>query len=297
MKSKLLIIRTFITITSISALTVLTSCGKDGTSAGVTSSALSQISTGPYVDQVKALAENSACANYSWKNRGIAPAGYIKGVALSFARGLCRLHSTDKYPSPAAAITGAADSQNSSKDALAYYQNNLASLPIQTTIAGQESMRATYVLGMGLGMRESSGKYCEGWDKAAGANRSSSAGEAGLYQTSYDSMTIAPALSSLYAEYKNNSSGRCFLNVFKEGASCADTSILGTGAGADYQVFNKACPAFAVEYAMTMLRLERSHYGPINRQEAEVVPACNQLLQNVEDLINSDPQAACENIL
>jgi hypothetical protein len=71
---------------------------------------------------------------------------------------------------------------------------------------------------------------------------------------------------------------------------------LGTGAGADYQVFNKACPAFATEYAMTMLRVQRSHYGPINRLEAEVIPACNQLLLNVQELVNRDPQGACQDI-
>lgn len=242
MKTQLLIIRTFISATSISALIIFSGCGKNDNSTTANSIRVSQISTGPYVDQVKTLAENSACANYSWKNRGIAPAGYIKGVALSFARGICRLHNADKNLSPAAVIISAANSENSSNDALAYYQNNLTNLPIQTNIAGEESMRAIYVLGMGLGMRESSGTYCEGWDKAAGASRTSSAGEAGLYQTSYDSMILSPELSILYAEYKNNPSGRCFLNVFKEGASCASTSILGTGAGADFQAFNKAVP-------------------------------------------------------
>lgn len=251
---------------------------------------------GPYVDQIKELAASSSCASYSWSSRGRAPAGYTKGVALSFARGLCRLRASEDKPSGLVNILTAARSSSATKDALTHYQSNFASLPIQTNVAGTEPLRALYVLGMGLGMRESSGKYCEGWDRSAGSSRPSAAGEAGVFQTSLDSMGASPELSKLYAEYKANP-GRCFLDVFKQGASCSSTSNLGTGAGADYQAFNKACPAFATEYAMAMLRIARSHYGPINRKEAQVVPACNTLLKSVQDLIERDPQNACDDIM
>ena len=156
-------------------------------------------------------------------------------------------------------------------------------------------MRATFTLEMGLGMRESSGAYCEGWDKSAGGGRPSSAGEAGLFQTSYDSMVVSPELSNLYAEYKANPS-KCFLNVFKEGASCANSATLGSGAGADFQNFTKSCPAFATEYTAIMLRLLRGHYGPINRQEAEVVKSCGQLLSDIEVMVGRDPETTCQDI-
>lgn len=244
---------------------------------------------GPYVEQIKALASDSTCENTSWAGRGQAPAGYIKGVALTFARSLCRL----KTGSALSSIMSAASSGDAAKDALAHYASNFSAQSISVSSAGQTSLRALYTLGMGLGMRESSGSYCEGWDKAAGANRPSSAAESGMYQTSYDSMAISSELRNLYNEYKARPE-LCFQEVFKEGASCGMPNILGTGAGADYQEFNVACPAFAAEYAMTMLRLQRSHYGPINRKEAQVVPACNQLLKTVQDLINSDPYACSD---
>jgi hypothetical protein len=236
-----------------------------------------------YVDHIKLLAENSTCANYSWKNRGTPPIGYIKGMALSYARSLCRL----KTSSVLSSIMSASNTSNSAKDAISLYESNFKSLPILIGASGEGPLRALYVLGMGLGMRESSGETCEGWDKSAGSNRSSNAAEAGVFQTSYDSIGSSPELSKLYAEYKA-SPERCLLDVFKEGASCGASSILGTGAGAEFQAFNKSCPAFATEYAMTMLRVQRSHYGPINRKEAEVVPACNQLLLSIQDYINSD---------
>lgn len=250
---------------------------------------------GPYIDQIKEIAGASACASYSWKNRGKAPSGYIKGMAVSFARGLCRLDKAENKTQGLVGILTAARSVSSTKDALTHYQTNIAGLSIETNLAGTEPLRALYVLGIGLGMRESSGTYCEGWDKAAGSNRPSAAGEAGLFQTSLDSISASPELGKLYTEYKAGT-GRCMLETFKVGASCANTSTLGTGAGADYQKFNKACPAFAAEYAMTMLRIQRSHYGPINRKEAEVIPACNQMLQKVQTLIESDPNA-CDDLI
>ena len=248
-------------------------------------------SKGVYVDQIKTLASNSSCTSYSWSARGKAPSGYIKGVSLSFARSLCRL----KKQTTLSGILSKADSHNDAKDALTHYATNFANLPIDINTAGQGPMRALYTLGMGLGMRESSGNYCEGWDKSAGSNRSSSAAEAGAFQTSYDSMGASPELSKLYAEYQATP-GRCYLDVFKVGAASCSGSNLGTGAGVIYQAFNKSCPAFATEYAMTMLRIQRSHYGPINRKEAEVVPACGQLLKSVQDLINNDPYA-CEDLI
>jgi hypothetical protein len=245
--------------------------------------------TGAYVDQIKQIAANSSCINYNFSGRGQAPAGYIKGVAISFARSLCRL----KNQSTLSQIMSAANTNNDAKDALTHYQSSLSNLSIQISAAGTEPLRALYTLGIGLGMRESSGTYCEGWDKSAGSNRSSAAGEAGLFQTSYDSMAASSELSKLYAEYQATP-GRCLLDVFKQGASCSDLSNLGSGAGATYQAFNKACPAFATEYAMTMLRIQRSHYGPINRQEAQVVPACNTMLKQVQDLVEGDAYACTD---
>jgi hypothetical protein len=247
---------------------------------------------GPYIEQIKTLAGNSACANTSWTGRGKAPAGYIKGVALSYARSLCRL----KANSSLSKIMSAATSGNAAKDALAHYESVFGALPISVAVAGQEPLRALYTLGMGLGMRESSGRYCEGYDASAGAGRPASAIEAGVYQTSYDSMSASPELSKLYAEYKAATPERCFLDVFKQGTGCGSTSTLGSGEGVVYQKLNYSCPAFAAEYAMTVLRVLRGHYGPINRKEAQVVPACNQLLKNVQDLINNDAYA-CQDIL
>jgi hypothetical protein len=247
-----------------------------------------------YTQKIQKIVSASTCSQSNWKNRGRAPAGYLNGVALSFSRSLCRLKMTSPF-SDAARIMSEADRQNDQKDALTHYQSILFSLRLKTSSSGEETLRTDFTLGMGLGMRESSGKYCTGWDINAGANRPSSEAEAGAFQVSSNSMAATPELKILYNEYKS-SPERCLLNVFKEGATCQPQSILGTGFGADFQNFNKNCPAFATEYAMTLLRVLRSHFGPINRREAEVKTECNDMLKQVQNLIDKETTPACEEI-
>lgn len=239
---------------------------------------------------IKDIAAKSACAQVLWTDRGRAPAAYIKGMALTYARSLCRIRATPAKP--ASSILRAANSGNTNKDVLAHYESILSGIGIDTNQAGDEPLQATYVIGIGLGMRESSGKYCTGWDTAAGANRASAEAEAGLFQQSYDSMSASPELRKLYDEYLADES-RCLLSTFKEAVTCSSQSLLGTGAGADYQAFLKRCPAFAAEYAMTLIRILRSHFGPLNRQTAQVVPACDVMFSEVQSLIESDPAEAC----
>lgn len=244
-----------------------------------------------YRSQITKLMGASTCAKYPWKSRGTAPKGYIKGMGLSFARSLCRTKLAGKT-NELAQLMSSADRNNSSKDALTHLKAKFSAAKIRTDIAGADALRALYTLGIGLGMRESSGMYCEGWDASAGSNRPSSAAEAGLFQTSYDSMAASPYLKQLYTEYQSDTR-RCNLDVYKEGASCKTQKVLGSGAGAVYQAFNKSCPAFATEYAMTLLRVLRQHFGPINRREAEVIKSCETTLHSVQSLIESDVEAAC----
>lgn len=243
-----------------------------------------------YSVAVKDIATKSSCAQYSWADRGRAPLAYMKGMALTYARSLCRLKVTPV--APVASILKSANSGDASKDVLSHYADILASAGLKTNQAGLEPLHATYVIGIGLGMRESSGRYCTGWDTAAGSNRSSDEGEAGLFQQSYNSISASSELKKLYDEYQADES-RCQLTTFKEGVTCSTQSLLGTGAGADFQAFIKRCPAFAAEYAMTLIRILRSHFGPINRHDAQVVHECDLMLQQVQTLVEAHSEAAC----
>ena len=249
--------------------------------------------TGAYRKAIVAIASGSSCSKYSWKNRGQAPAGYMKGLVLSYARSLCRSHEP-ALASPEQVMAQASVGRTS-VDALAYYSSILSSMNLQADRAGPDTLTTVYTLAAGLGMRESSGNYCEGWDTSAGSNRSSSEAEAGLFQTSYNSIGASPELSKLYDAYRAHPEW-CLLDVFKEGASCSPQSILGSGAGADYQRFNKTCPAFAAEYVAVMLRVNRSHYGPINTRKAEVTSACHDVFSRVEAMVEQDPANVCSDL-
>ena len=47
------------------------------------------------VDAISALAAASSIATYPWRNRGLAPIGYTKGMAVMFARMYCKLKAND----------------------------------------------------------------------------------------------------------------------------------------------------------------------------------------------------------
>lgn len=256
---------------------------------------LNPLVNGSFTQQVQSIADASACAKYSWKNRGRAPAGYIRGMSLDYARAICRSRISNGQ-APLIKIQAAADKNNASKDAITHYRSVFRAAGIDISTGGEGMLSALYTLGIGLGMRESSGDYCEGWDTSAGSNRPSNEGEAGLFQFSYNSINASVELKNLYAEYQAHPE-KCMLDIFKVGASCRAQNVLGTGAGAAFQAFTKSCPAFAGEYGMTLLRLLRKHFGPINRREAEVKPQCYDLLESVQDLLNANPQQACSELL
>src|SRR5690348_1742885 len=115
------------------------------------------------IDQITQIAATSDIASYSWKDRGTAPAGYIKGMALVYARVYCKL----KAENAAAVEMAKANTGDNDHDALAWYGDIFAAAGMDNENAGADTLRHLFVLMMGLGMRESSGKYCEGRDTSA----------------------------------------------------------------------------------------------------------------------------------
>jgi hypothetical protein len=139
--------------------------------------------------KVLAAAGRSPIAAYRWKNRGKAPAGYVKGMALAFA-GLYRQLKADDPIAQAIAIPPTGDA---SKDVLEWYAGALALAGVQAATPAERLIQVFTIL-LGLGMRESSGKHCEGRDMSAD-NGSADAAEAGVFQVSYDSLKAHPAPS------------------------------------------------------------------------------------------------------
>jgi Putative peptidoglycan binding domain len=142
---------------------------------------------------------------------------------------------------------------------------------------------------MGLGMRESSGKHCEGRDQSA-SNTTSDTAEAGLFQQSWNSHTCSTEIDKLFDEYKvglTSDPPQCALATFKEGVSCSSGSWsnYGSGTGRDFQQLAKSCPQFTCEVAGVGLRNLRQHWGPINRKDAELRPDADALFLGVQEIL------------
>jgi hypothetical protein len=240
------------------------------------------------VAQIAVLADRSEVARHKWgDDRGIAPPGYIKGMAVTFGY----VYSKWKAGDSATRIMAGANTGNDSTDALSWYDSQFRSQGMSNAAAGADTLRHLFVLLMGLGMRESSGRYCEGRDCSA-SNLTADTAEAGLFQMSWNACSASPELPKLFAAYSANPEG--FLSVFQEGVRCTESDLAdyGTGAGAEFQRLCKSCPAFAVEAAAVGLRLIRRHWGPINRHDADIVTEADTLFRQVQNLIDGVVEVA-----
>jgi len=231
------------------------------------------------------IANGSIIARYSWSHRGLAPRGFNQGMAVAFGQTYRKLKA--RHP---AALKMARARMNSSLDALNIYRAAFTELGMSNETAGPDVLRHLYALMMGHGMRESSGKYCEGRDISAD-NVSSDTAEAGLFQTSYNAHSHSdPEFSALMAEYSAVANKpTCYLDAFNDDVSCSMSSWsnYGSGAGLQFQRLCKNCPAFACETAALTLRFLASHYGPIMRREAELKSAANAMFQAVQDYVDT----------
>ncbi len=151
------------------------------------------------------IVDKSACRAVLWKDRGHAPLGYLRGVARAYQRNLCR------YRSPLDTVAGVIgrEAGDITHDALVHYGL------VQSGTSAEERLTISWTLLIGLGMRESSGKWCEGRDMSAD-NTSSETAEAGPFQASWNSRAAHPRLVPLMSWYKANPES-CDLPLWKEG--------------------------------------------------------------------------------
>lgn len=241
----------------------------------------------PAMDAITRIAAESRIARFDWPGRGVAPIGYIKGMALVFARALCKLKAGD-----AAAVEMAkANTGDATRDALAHYDDVFRAAGMNNNVSGADTLRHLFVLMVGLGMRESSGRLCEGLDRRAPENATAEKAEAGLFQTSFNARSASPLLPQLFEKFSANPSG--FKEIFQERVRppcrARDLENFGSGPGREFQRLSKDCPGFAAEFAAIVLRNRRDHYGPIKRRKAAVERDCDAMLLQVQNAVNATP--------
>jgi len=241
---------------------------------------------------IQDIAKTSTIANYSWKDRGRAPAGHTVGVALSFALAYTRLNSDDQ----ACQQMAKANTGDAAKDVFAYYATEYRNLGMDnsTNVQPVDRLRHLFALVLGLGMRESSGRYPEGRDQSA-TNTTADTAEASFLQTSWNIRSSNSTIQPLLPEYWANPCG--FRAQFKEGVTLksSDLGNFGSGAGAQYQFLSKFAPVFHALVSAVGLRSARSHWGPITRKEAELRKDADTMLRAVQEAVDTyQPEPAPE---
>jgi hypothetical protein len=118
--------------------------------------------------RIIAAAKASAIARHDWKQRGPACIGYTSGMAVSYAAAYARLQAHDPVADRMSRALEPAfrDTHGHLKgDALTWYNDQFKAISMGAATP-VERLRRLFVLLLGLGMRESSGRYCEGRDRS-----------------------------------------------------------------------------------------------------------------------------------
>jgi len=236
------------------------------------------------IDDIVKIAENSAIAKYSWRDRGVAPKGYTAGIALCFALAATRFAEGH----PTAVMIAQADRNDADEDALTWYRAKFKTeLGTDNSEDGIDTLRSVFVMLLGLGMRESSGRHCEGRDMSA-SNVSADTAEAGMHQTSYNIRSFSDQIPLLLKAYWANPNG--FLPTFDNGVSPKGDELanFGSGDGAKHQFLSKFAPAYHAYVTAIGMRFGRQHWGPINRSEVEIREEANAMLLDVQHYLSED---------
>src|SRR5262245_8050058 len=242
----------------------------------------------PGEEAIAAIAMKSEIARYYWKNRGVAPAGYMKGFALAWAQVVGEFMKGDS----SAINMARGNTHNENIDVLSWYHQEYEQLGMANEVDGIDTLRHLYALMLGLGMRESSGKYCCGRDMSA-SNVTSDTAEAGLFQTSYNAHSATSEFDKVMDAYEAGQR-HGYLDYFDDNVTCSASNWAnyGSGRGRQFQEMCKTQPAFAVETCALTLRNLRKHYGPINRKEAELKQEADWMLLNVQRYILGEDREA-----
>lgn len=237
------------------------------------------------ISAITKIATESKIASYSWKDRGKAPKGYTAGVACCFALAAIRLVVDD----PAVADMAQAD-RDSSKDTLTWYRDEFKNAGMDNSEDGFDTLRHLFALILGLGMRESSGRYCEGRDMSA-ENVAADTAEASFLQTSWNIRSCNANIPPLLDDYWDNPNG--FLRTFQSDVEpdSNDLGNFGSGDGAKYQFLSKYAPAFhcyVTALGMRYLGGESGHWGPIRTKAAELRKDADDMLLKVQQYLNAE---------
>jgi peptidoglycan hydrolase-like protein with peptidoglycan-binding domain len=230
------------------------------------------------------MAAESQIADYSWRDRGVGPAGWIMGLSLAFAQSYLKL----KQGHPAVERIARANTHDDD-DVCQVYRDEFDELDMSNEIGGPDVLRHIYAFLIGMAMRESSGQHCCGRDQSAD-NYDETTCEAGMFQQSYNSFSCDSTLDPLMDEYSEGLSPG-YLEAFSTGVSCSSDDWQNFGdpdsRGYEWQALAKNAPAFSAEACAVGLRVLKDHWGPVKRKEVELRRDADDLLKAVQLYVDS----------
>jgi hypothetical protein len=240
-------------------------------------------------EAIRNIASESRIQQYNWQDRGIMPPGYCQGMALAFAVTYLQLIDDVSW----AIEMAKANTHNSDKDVLSWYAGKFDDLGMSNDRPGPDTLRHLFALMLGLGMRESSGRYCCGRDTSAGSSsQSSDTCEAGTFQQSWNSSSSTDEMQNLMDAYSSDTSN-CYVDTWKQGVSCSSSewACVGSGNGYKFQDMCKNCPTYCAQSCAVGLRNIRQHWGPINRYEAELRADADKMFKDVQNYLDTQEPA------
>jgi len=235
-------------------------------------------------EQIAELVLEHPIQKFVWEDRGRSPSGYVAGVAQVFALALTWLKAGD----PIALEMAVGESGDGQTDVLSWYKPEFAKLGMDNSTGGPNTLRHLFAFMIGLGMRESSGRYYEGRDITA-TNTSADTTEAGCLQMSWNMRSASPSMGKLLEYFWGDPNG--FLPTFSVGLTPTSAGLMnyGTGQGAAYQFLAKYSPSFCLLTGAIGLRKRCRHWGPVVRKEVELIQEADDVLLQVQRMMDSAP--------
>jgi peptidoglycan hydrolase-like protein with peptidoglycan-binding domain len=239
-------------------------------------------------NKIDILCANSPVNDIDWDDRGLLPAGFYAGMAKTYA---LVLTSEEGAVFDAIEIMSKPSRGDTAHDALALYEDEFEDMDIDVREGGITTLRALFIMMVGLAARESSGDHWCGRDLTADTGTAEEA-EAGFAQTSWNIRNFSPLIPPLLPLYWDDPNG--FRPTFERGCpppSSDDLNSYGTGDGARYQFLAKYSPAFHALVTGVGMRLACTHWGPIKYGEIDLAEAVRELLLQIEQLVEDQAVA------
>jgi murein DD-endopeptidase MepM/ murein hydrolase activator NlpD len=237
----------------------------------------------------------------------LAPPAYLLGMALTYARVYCKWRDLDPY----VLLMAAAEKDFSAtrpkepkategivlEDMLYSLRDHFKKSGMANTSDGPDTLRHLFVLLVGLGLRESWGRYYQGPYKATPPEKLATAA-AGMFQMSH-SLGVGNkgyrAVHGFY-EYLRTVPYNGYLTVFAHGMRPGNNKVTDKTPSEPgrFRNFCLTQPALGAELAALAIRY-RNHWSPL-RDKTEPVylsKECDDLFQRIQQRVDAEKLCTC----